>query len=113
MRKHLKQGDIIYMNFDPTLGHEQEGNRPALIVSNDDYNEMCGGLIKVVPITTNNKNFPLHIKLPDGLPVHGKALLDHERTIDSLAPERACRYKCAVPIDFLEEVIDRIKLTYC
>ncbi len=112
MKKRLKQGNIIYMNFDPTKGHEQEGYRPALVVSNDDYNEMCGGMIKVLPITTNEKDFPLHVSLPEGLPVHGKVLLDHERTIDSLSPERACKYKCAVPDDFLNDVIDRIKLTY-
>lgn len=112
MKKCLKQGNVIYMNFSPTKGHEQEGYRPALVVSNDDYNKMCGGMIKVVPITTNEKEFPLHIELPDGLLVHGKALLDHERTIDSLSPERDCKYKCVVPNDFLNEVIDRIELTY-
>ena len=28
------QGDIIIMNFDPQIGHEQRGIRPALIISN-------------------------------------------------------------------------------
>ena len=46
MKKCLKQGDVIYMNFSPTKGHEQEGYRPALVVSNDDYNKMCGGMIR-------------------------------------------------------------------
>ena len=30
-----KQGDIIKLDFSPTKGHEQQGRRPALIVSND------------------------------------------------------------------------------
>lgn len=59
-KKALKQGDIIMMNFNPTKGHEQSRYRPALIVSNDDFNMMCGGMIKVVAITSNEKDFPLH-----------------------------------------------------
>ena len=31
----MKQGDIIKINFDPTLGSEQSGYRPAVVVSND------------------------------------------------------------------------------
>ena len=40
---------------------------------------------KVVPITTNTKDFPLHVSLPDGLAIHGKVELDHKRTIDIMA----------------------------
>lgn len=112
MASSLKQGDIIMMNFNPTKGHEQRGYRPALIISNDDFNEMCGGMIRVVAITSNEKDFPLHIELPSGLPIHGKVLLDHERTIDSLASDRECKYICTVPDDFLDQIIDTLYLTY-
>lgn len=33
-----KQGDIIYIEFNPKAGHEQKGKRPALVVSNFTYN---------------------------------------------------------------------------
>ena len=33
----VHQGDIIIIGFDPSLGHEQQGTRPALIVSNHDF----------------------------------------------------------------------------
>ena len=28
-----KQGDIVFVDFNPTKGHEQKGYRPAIIVS--------------------------------------------------------------------------------
>ena len=35
MVKKFRQGDIIYMDFDPQAGHEQRGRRPAVVVSHD------------------------------------------------------------------------------
>ena len=34
----VKQGDVIKINFNPNKGHEQAGYRPALVVSNNIYN---------------------------------------------------------------------------
>ena len=31
----ILRGDIIWANLDPTLGHEQAGSRPVLILSQD------------------------------------------------------------------------------
>ena len=36
----VKQGDIIKINFNPQVGHEQAGYRPAVIVSNDTFNKV-------------------------------------------------------------------------
>ena len=33
----FKQGDIVYIDLDPTKGHEQAGKRPCLVISNNDY----------------------------------------------------------------------------
>ncbi|CCI86993.1 type II toxin-antitoxin system PemK/MazF family toxin [Lactobacillus gigeriorum] len=106
----VKQGDIIMVNFDPTSGHEQRGYRPALIVSNNDFNRINNGLVKVVPITTNMKEFPLHIELPEGLAVYGKALLEHERSID--ISSRSYKIVDTVPSDFLQEILELISFTY-
>lgn len=100
------------MNFDPTKGHEQNGYRPALVVSNDDFNMMCGGVIKVAAITSNEKEFPLHVEIPAGLPVHGVVELDHERSIDSWARARNVKYVCSVPSEFLDEILRKLALTY-
>ena len=34
----FKQGDIIYVNFNPEASHKQKGLRPAVVVSCDDFN---------------------------------------------------------------------------
>lgn len=50
----FQQGDIVFMDFNPTKGHEQAGRRPALIISNNDYNRIMG-LYVVCPITNNTR----------------------------------------------------------
>lgn len=103
------QGQIVKLNLDPTEGHEQAGYRPVLIVSNNDFNKMCGGIVKVIPITTTHNGFPLHMTLPAGLPIYGDLELEHERSVDIVA--RGYRSFCTVPTDFLKEIILRLKLT--
>jgi len=29
-----KKGDLVILTFDPSAGHEQQGRRPALVISN-------------------------------------------------------------------------------
>ncbi len=36
----MKRGDIFLVSLDPTSGHEQQGTRPVLIVSPDDFNQV-------------------------------------------------------------------------
>ena len=33
MRKFFDRGDVVFLDFDPSLGHEQKGRRPALILT--------------------------------------------------------------------------------
>ena len=42
--------------LDPVLGHEQDGRRPALVVSVDQFNQGASGLVLVVPIASRDKN---------------------------------------------------------
>jgi mRNA interferase MazF len=36
------KGDLIAVTFDPQSGHEQKGRRPALVISNDLFNQQTG-----------------------------------------------------------------------
>jgi mRNA interferase MazF len=49
-----ERGDIVWLQFDPQLGHEQAGRRPALIVSPQSYNSKVG-LALLCPITSTVK----------------------------------------------------------
>ena len=102
----VKQGDIIKIDFGPSQGHEEDGYRPGLIVSNDDYNNFCGGIYLICPIS-HAKDFPLHIDLPEGLNTNGKVLCEHVKSLD--LSNRKYRFVETVPQYFVEEISDVLK----
>ena len=53
-----ERGDAVWINFDPQIGHEQAGCRPALVLSKRDYNGKLG-LTVVCPITNQSKGIRL------------------------------------------------------
>ncbi len=63
-----RTGEVWDIDFDPQVGREQGGVRPALVISNDQFNRLPNGLSIVVPITGTDRNIPLHIRLqpPEG-----------------------------------------------
>lgn len=57
-----EKGDLVILIFDPQVGHEQKGRRPALIISNKSFNKALG-LAIACPITNTNRDFPFHVKV--------------------------------------------------
>jgi len=79
----VKQGDIIWLDFDPQTGHEQKGRRPALVVSNDSFGKLTGyKIIIVCPITNTQKVFPTHVKLKDTNKVTGVVMCEQAKVLD-------------------------------
>ena len=101
----VKQGYIIWLDFDPQIGHEQKGRRPALVVSNETFNNFSK-LAIVCPITNTNKDYPFHVKLDERTKTTGVILSDQARTLDINA--RNYEFIEKVPDDILLEVIDII-----
>lgn len=54
------QGDIWWVNLDPTVGKEISKRRPCLIVSPDDMNAYLGTVI-AAPITSTIKPWPTRV----------------------------------------------------
>ena len=77
----FEQGDIIEVNFDPTIDHEPAKRRPAVVVSNIDFN-LSNSMTIVCPITSREKDFFLHEPLPDGCGAHGCIVMEQVRAID-------------------------------
>ena len=77
----VRQGSIIWLNFDPQIGYEQKGRRPALVISNNTFNNFSKMVI-VCPITAVDKNHPFHIKLSSQTKTQGVILCDQARTLD-------------------------------
>jgi len=101
----VKQGDIIWLDFDPQTGHEQKGRRPALVVSNETFNSFSS-LAIVCPITNTNKKHPFHVKLDKRTKTTGVILSDQPRTLDIEARNYESIEK--IPDEVLSEVIDII-----
>ena len=82
VKKYIpKQGDIVFLDLNPTKGHEQSGSRPAIVISNNTYN-VNTKMIIVCPITSNDKYFPTHYLLEDTNKIFGSVLCEHIRSID-------------------------------
>jgi mRNA interferase MazF len=69
-------GDLIWVDFDPTAGHEQGGHRPAVVLSPFAYNNKVG-LLLCVPCTTKPKGYPFEVEMEGGV-----ALADQITSID-------------------------------
>lgn len=60
-RRYIPEaGDIVWLHFDPQLGHEQAGHRPALVLSPSAYNGKTG-LMLYCPMTTQIKGYPFEV----------------------------------------------------
>ena len=94
-------GDLIWTDFDPRVGREQSGRRPALVVSPGAFSPATEFAI-VCPITSRVRPFGTSVVLPTGLAVSGEVLTSHVRSIDTLA--RPVVYAGKVPAAILEDV---------
>ena len=74
------RGDIVWVTFDPTKGHEQKGRRPAVVLSPKNYNTKTG-LAIICPITNVAKSYPFEVSV-DMSNISGVILADQMRTID-------------------------------
>ena len=99
-----KQGDIIRLNLDPQSGHEQKGRRPAIVVSNNTFNNFVRTMAMVCPITSTDKGIPLHIKLDDRTKTSGVIMCNQEKILD--LQKRHAEFIEKAPADIIYEVAD-------
>lgn len=93
----------IKINFNPQARHEQAGYRPAVVISNNIFNEKTR-LSIVCPITNTNNHFPLHIPLDERTKTTGVILCEHIKALD--LNSRKYQEVENLPEDLLKEVID-------
>ena len=51
----LQVGEIWLADLDPTVGHEQGGRRPVVVVSSDGLHSLPIDMVIVVPLTGNDR----------------------------------------------------------
>jgi mRNA interferase MazF len=102
-----QRGDVVMISFNPQAGHEQEGRRPAVILSPAEYHSKAG-LALLCPVTSRIKGYPFEVLIPDGLAVSGAILSDQVKSLDWKI-RRAVKL-CALPEATISEVLAKLSL---
>ncbi len=97
-----RKGDFLTLTFDPQAGHEQKGRRPALVISNDLFNQHTG-LAIVCPLTNTDRGYPFHLAVPAESSLTGFVMVEQVKSVD-YAMRRAAFVERA-PIAFVEDVL--------
>lgn len=81
------RGEIWLVDPRTGRGHEQSGQRPGLVMSEDSFNSGLAGLVMVIPLTSKvkkSKYIPAHVPIDPsegGLKTPNVILCDQLRTI--------------------------------
>jgi mRNA interferase MazF len=78
----IKRFDVFLVNLDPTVGHEIQKTRPAVVISPDEMNRHISTVI-IAPMTTKSHEYPTRVPCT----FQGKAgwiVLDQIRTVDKV-----------------------------
>jgi mRNA interferase MazF len=89
----VARGSVIVARLDPTVGHEQAGRRPCVVVSDPEVsNHQRFPLIALVPLTSTPGVGLLYPTIQpsssNGLRNASTALVDHVRSVDKQRVER-------------------------
>lgn len=103
------RGEIWLVMLDPTIGREQAGTRPALVISDDLFNQSHAELVVVLPITSKNKGIRSHVAIspPEG----GLNLTSYVKCEDvrSISIQRLGRKLGKVTAKTMDEVENRLR----
>jgi mRNA interferase MazF len=99
-----ERGDIVWLDFNPQLGHEQRGRRPALTLSYKAYNEKIG-LAVFCPITSKVKGYPFEVEI-DLKEIKGSVLSDQVKSLDW--KERNIEFIEKIGDKKMDEVVEKI-----
>jgi mRNA interferase MazF len=107
-------GEIWYADLSPVRGHEQDGQRPVLVVSASPALPFPVEL--VIPLTTRFRGFPFHVPVrpPEGgLRSPGYLLCEHLRSVSPLRLERKLGRVGDRTLDHMSLVLHRLMALRC
>ena len=108
----ILRGDICWAELEPTIGNEQAGRRPVLVVSNDVFNDRSGTVIAFAVTSQQPRApFPLTVELSNqDLPKLSWVKVGQVRTLatERLGKKigRATAEDLATIIEGLNEIIE-------
>ncbi len=104
------RGDVWLVDLEPTRGHEQGGQRPALVVSTNLFNFGPAELVIVLPITTRAKGIPFHVEVnPPEAGLRERSFIKCE-DVRSMSTGRLYRQWGAVSAETMAAVEDRLRI---
>ncbi len=102
------QGDIIKINLNPKKGHEQQGYRPYICLSNKLISDIAN-IAVFAPISSTQREYPLYIKL-NNTKTTGVVMLDQLVTVDYNA--RDFRFVESAPVSLVSELLRKVVLVF-
>lgn len=110
--KQVRKGELYFAELSGTVGSEQDGVRPVLIIQNDVGNRNSPTTI-IAPLTSRNDKtvLPTHIILDKRYGLSGKSLvlLEQIRTVDKC---RLLNYIGAVDTETMKRVDECIRISF-
>ena len=101
-----ERGDAVWLNFNPQIGYEQMGRRPALVLSPSSYNRKVR-LALFCPITSQVKGYPFEVPIPKGEKVSGVVLSDQVKSLDW--QRRNIDFIAKLPAQTVADVVAKLK----
>lgn len=100
------QGDFIWLDNDPSKGHEQSGHRPGLVLSPRAYN-VRSGLCVIAPITSRKVKYSFDTEIPHGLGIAGLVIAD--QVSSKSWTQRRSRFIGVAPRALVDDVVAKFK----
>jgi len=106
----ILRGDIVWADLNPTIGHEQSGLRPVLILSHNVFNERSGTVIAIALTSQPQRaRFPLTLELESTkLPKKSWAKISQIRTLSAKRLKKKIGKASPEEVDLIVEGLNEI-----
>jgi mRNA interferase MazF len=101
----LDAGGLVWIDLNPSLGKEQSGRCPAIVLTPRQYN-VRSGLCITCPITSRGRGYPFEVAIPHGYAISGIILVDQARSVSWEG--RYVKMAGVAPVELLDEVRERL-----
>lgn len=116
---NIERGSVIWLNMHPTKGHEQNGWRAAIVLSDGLIDPNNSTFAIVVPVTTQVKEYPFEVEVPFGIDttnprvpfkeLSGVVLTDRFKSLDISARDAVVIGKVSEESYFYKTIITNVK----
>jgi mRNA interferase MazF len=98
-------GDLVWIDLNPTVGHEQSSHRPAIVLTPRQYN-VRSGLCIICPITSRARGYPFEVAIPHGQAISGVVLVDQARSVSW--EKRYLKMASTAPVELLDDIREHL-----